>query len=403
MNPAIRDEILDKRNRIPIWVIGIFFVATVIGFTVFAVNTRGENSEGIWQIFLVNFLFWTGTAQAGIIFSCILRITNARWGRSFLRISEGFGSFVPLGFILLLILLFFGKNDVLPYATEHYHHPKDIWLNMSFVSARNIIGFAILIVLSFFYVKFSLNQDMNSADEKDDNSNDYFPKLRKLAPLIIVLYSITFSFFAWDFMMSLNPHWFSTLFGPFYFMGSFIAAIGGTIILSVVVRRYLGLNEYLGQNHYWDMGKILQGFSLFWVYLMFSQFLPIWYANMPEETGFVIQRVVNEPFKTFSWVVLTCCFIFPFISLIPRTNKIITPILVFIATVSFTGLFMDKFLLVIPSLTDELKFGITDIVVTVGFLGAFLTTFLLFINKYPILPYGDPFFDGKIGDGEHHG
>jgi len=400
MDTNIKNEILSKRNQVPQWVVYLFLAFAVVGFGTFAINAAGENSKDIWQIFLVNFLFWTGVAQAGIIFSCVLRITDARWGRSFLRISEGFGSFIPVGFILLLIILFLGRNEVLPYATEHYHHPKDIWLDMSLVSARNIIGFAVLIVLSFFYVRISLDQDLKGAS--NDKNNGYFPKLRKLAPAIVILYTITFSFFAWDFMMSLDPHWFSTLFGPFHLMGSFIAAIGLTIIISVVLKRYLGLNEYLGQHHYWDMGKILQGFSLFWVYLMFSQFLPIWYANMPEETGFVIKRVVDEPFKTFSWAVLTTCFIFPFIALVPRTNKIVTPILVFIATVSFTGLFMDKFLLVVPSLADNISFGISYILVTLGFIGAFITTFLLFINKYPIIPFGDPFFDGKIGQGGHH-
>ncbi len=400
MDTDIKNEILNKRNQVPRWVIYLFLAFAIVGFATFAINAVGENSKDIWQIFLVNFLFWTGVAQAGIVFSCVLRITDARWGRSFLRISEGFGSFIPVGFILLLIILFVGKNEVLPYATEHYHHPKDVWLDMGLVSARNIIGFAVLIVLSFFYVRISLDQDLKGVSS--DKKNGYFPKLRKLAPAVVILYALTFSFFAWDFMMSLDPHWFSTLFGPFYFMGSFIAAIGFTIIISVVLKRYLGLNEYLGQYHYWDMGKILQGFSLFWVYLMFSQFLPIWYANMPEETGFVIKRVVDEPFRTFSWAVLTTCFIFPFIALIPRTHKIVTPILVFIASVSFTGLFMDKFLLVVPSLADNISFGISYILVTLGFTGAFITTFLLFINKYPIIPFGDPFFDGKIGQGGHH-
>jgi len=401
MDTGIRDEILAKRNQIPKWVIYLFLGIAIVGFGTFALNASGENAKDIWLIFLVNFLFWTGVAQGGIVFSCILRITDARWGRSFLRISEGFGAFVPVGFILLLVLVFLGKDYVLPYATEQYHHPKDIWLNMTFVQVRNIILFAILIVLSYAYVRISLNQDLvgNDNTKKD---NGYFPRLRTLAPAIVIFYAITFSFFAWDFMMSLNPHWFSTLFGPFYFMGSLIAAIGATIILSVVLKRYIGLDDYLGQYHYWDMGKILQGFSLFWVYLMFSQFLPIWYANMPEETGFVIKRVVDEPFKTFSWAVLTCCFIFPFVAFIPRTNKIVTPILVFIAAVSFTGLFMDKFLLVVPSLTDQLSFSIKYILVTLGFLGTFLATFLLFINKYPIIPYGDPFFDGKTGHGGHH-
>ena len=102
MDTAIKEEILNKRNRIPKWVILLFLAIAVIGFGTFALNAAGKNSKDIWQIFLVNFLFWTGVAQAGIIFSCVLRITDARWGRSFLRISEGFGSFVPIGFIILL-------------------------------------------------------------------------------------------------------------------------------------------------------------------------------------------------------------------------------------------------------------------------------------------------------------
>ena len=396
MDHSVKDEILSKRNMIPSWVIFLFLAIGVVGLAVFFLGAKGENAKETWQIFLVNFLFWTGVAQAGIIFSCILRITDARWGRSFLRISEGFGSFLPISFILLLIL-FIGKDYVLPYATEHYHHPKDVWLSMNFVMARNIIGFAVLIVLSYLYVKTSLTQDLDENSDKPD----YFTKLRKLAPAIVIVYALVFSLFAWDFMMSLDPHWFSTLFGPYYFMGSLIAAIGATIILSVVLKRYLGLKDYLTQHHYWDMGKIIQGFSLFWVYAMFSQFLPIWYANMPEETGFVIKRVVEEPFKSFSWAVLSCCFIFPFISLLPRTNKIVTPILVFIAAVSFTGLWMDKFILVVPSLSDSLVFNVRFLLVTLGFLGGFLATFLLFVRKYPIIPYGDPFFDGKGSHGGH--
>lgn len=397
MDTNVKEEILSKRNMVPMWVILLFLAISIIGLGVFALNASGDSAKETWQIFLVNFLFWTGVAQAGIIFSCILRITDARWGRSLLRISEGFGSFLPISFILLLMILFLGKDYILPYATEHYHHPKDVWLSMDFVAARNIIGFAILIVLSYLYVKISLTQDLDESTKR----KYYFTSLRKFAPAIIIVYALVFSIFAWDFMMSLDPHWFSTLFGPYYFMGSLIAAIGATIILSVILKRYMGLNDYLTQYRYWDMGKILQGFSLFWVYAMFSQFLPIWYANMPEETGFVIKRVVDEPFRTFSWAVLTCCFVFPFISLLPRTNKIVTPILVFIAAVSFTGLWMDKFILVVPSLADNISFGIKHILVTLGFMAGFLVTFLLFVRKFPIIPYGDPFFDGKGSHGGH--
>ncbi len=396
MDQNIGQEILQKTNGIPKWIIILLTAIAVIGFGTFAINATGENASAVWQIFLVNFLFWTAASQGGIIFSSILRITDARWGRSLLRISEGLSSFLPLSFVLLFVI-FLGKDYILPYTTHHYHHPKEIWLDTTFVASRNIIGFAVLLVLNFFYLKYSLKQDYESGN----NHTDYFGKLRKLAPAIIIMYSLVFSFFAWDFMMSLDPHWFSTLFGPYYFIGGLISAAGATIILSVVLKRYLGLDDYLTQHHYWDMGKILQGFSLLWVYLMFSQFLPIWYANMPEEAVFVIKRVQNEPFKTFCWVVLSTCFVFPFFSLLPRTNKIVTPILVFIASVSFTGLWMDKFILVLPSYGDTLSFGLQSALITAGFMSAFLAAFLYFVNKFPVIPYGDPLFDGKSSHGGH--
>lgn len=415
MDQQIREEILAKRSRIPVLGIYVFLVIAIIGFGAFVFNIMGSDPQSAWMAFLINFLFWTGIAQAGIVFSCILRITNARWARPLLRVSEGLGSFLPISFILLLVV-FAGREYILPYATHHYHPPKDVWLNMKFVFGRNVIGFAALLIVSSFYLYYSLRQDLGGVSQKltglagwissgwkgEDERKGIWLKIGKFAPAVIILYALVFSFFAWDLMMSLDPHWFSTLFGPYYFMASFVAAIGTTIILSIMLRRRLGLEEYLDDNKYHDMGKLLQGFSLFWVYLFFSQLLPIWYANMPEETGFVIKRVQEEPFKSLAWAVLTCCFIFPFVSLIPRTHKIVKPIVVFIASVSLTGFLLEKYVLVAPSLTNTIDIGIVQILITLGFLGAFVMTFLMFMRAFPSIPVGDPFFGGKtevhVGD-----
>ena len=414
MDDKIRDDILAKRSLIPSWSIYLFLIIAVIGFGTFAFKIMGSNPENAWEIFLINFLFWTGIAQAGIVFSCILRITNARWARPLLRISEGLGSFLPISLILLLIV-FAGRDYVLPYATEHYHYPKDVWLNMTFVIGRNVIGFIILLILSLFYLYYSLRQDLGGVGDKlnglagwiasgwsgEDERKAIWKKLGRFAPAVLIFYALVFSFFAWDLIMSLDPHWFSTLFGPYYFMSSFVAALGTTIILSIMLRRRLGLEEYLDDHHYHDIGKMLQGFSLFWVYLFFSQLLPIWYANMPEETVFVIKRVQEEPFQQLAWAVLTFCFIFPFLSLMPRTNKIVKPIVVFIAGVSLIGFWLDKFVLVVPSLSNTINIGITQILITLGFLGAFVMMFLLFMRAFPSIPVGDPFFGGKVKSGGH--
>ncbi|MBI2485527.1 MAG: hypothetical protein HYW01_00915 [Deltaproteobacteria bacterium] len=416
MDERVREEILSKRPELPKLLLLVLLLLVGIGILTFVSRVMGPNAKEAWQIYLVNFIFWTGVAQAGVIFSCALRLTSGRWGRPLLRISEGLGSFVPVSFILLMILLFVGKDYVLPYATEHYHHPKDVWLNMSFVAGRNIIGFLLLFTLSFIYLYYSLRQDLGGIGNKvsgicgwiasgwkgEEERKECWNKLIKLAPAVAIIYAVVLSVIAWDFMMSLDHNWFSTLFGPYYFIASLLAAMGATIILSTFVRKHLHLQDYITQFQYYDIGKLFLAFSMFWVYLMFSQFLAIWYANMPEETGFVIARVRVEPFKTLSWVVLSCCFFFPFISLIPRTNKVVAPILVSIASVSFIGLWLEKFVLVMPSFSPEISFGLTQILITLGFVAAFILTFLLFIRTFPIIPVGDPLFSGKA-DSHHSG
>lgn len=416
MDERIRDEILSKRPELPKVLLLVLLLLVGIGIFTFVSSIMGASAKEAWQIYLVNFIFWTGVALGGIIFSCALRITSGRWGRPLLRVSEGLGSFVPVSFILLVILLLVGKDYALPYATEHYHHPKDLWLNMSFVTTRQIIGFLLLFTLSYIYLYYSLRQDLGGMDNKvsgicgwiasgwkgEEDRKGCWNKLIKLAPAVAIVYTVVLSLIAWDFMMSLDPLWFSTLFGPYYFIASLLGAMGATIILSTFVRKYLRLQDYITQSQYYDIGKLLLGFSMFWVYLMFSQFLAIWYANLPEETGFVIARVRVEPFKTLSWVVLSCCFFFPFLTLIPRTNKVVAPILVSIASVSFVGLWLEKFVLVMPSFSPEISFGLTQILITLGFVAAFILTFLLFIRTFPIIPVGDPLFSGKA-DSHHSG
>jgi Ni/Fe-hydrogenase subunit HybB-like protein len=414
MDEMVREEILSKRPELPKLLLLVLLVLVGIGLVTFIVRIMGDNAKEAWQIYLINFIFWTGIAFGGIAFSCALRITSGRWGRPLLRISEGLASFVPVSFILLLLLLFIGKDHVLPYATRHYHHPKDVWLNISFVTARHVIGFLLLATLGLTYLYYSLRQDLGGLGDRlsgicswiasgwkgEEERRECWDKLSKLAPAFAISYAAVLSLIAWDFMMSLDPHWFSTLFGPYYFIASLLAAMSATIILSTFVRKKLHLQDYITQFQYYDIGKLYLGFSMFWVYLMFSQFLAIWYANMPEETGFVIARVRVEPFKTLSWVVLSCCFFFPFISLIPRTNKVVAPILVFIVSVSFIGLWLEKFLLVTPSLTNEIHFGLPQILITASFLAGFILTFLLFLRTFPIMPVGDPLFSGKAGS--HH-
>ncbi len=411
MDDTIRDEILSKRPNIHplLWVLfGSLFIVGV--FVFLAYGSKEEYSHDVWQSFLVNFVFWAGIAQAGIVFSAILRLTRAKWGRPLLRISESMGSFVPVSFILLLVLLFIGKDKILPYIQNPYPYAsKEVWLSPGFLVGRHLIAFGILFILSMCYLYHSLRQDLGGAGDKlsgiaswiadgwkgDEERSEIWKTLIKLSPAIAIVYAFTFSFIGWDFMMSLDPHWFSTMFGPYYFMGSLLGAVGMLIILSSYLRIHLNLGEYISDHQYFDISKIMLGLSMFWVYVTYAQYLPIWYANMPEETGFVFARTQVEPYKTLSWVVLSCCFFFPFVSLIPRTTKVVNQLTIFIAVVLLSGLWLEKYVLIVPSISHGIHFGFIEIFITAGFASAFILTFLCFIKSFPIMPVGDPMFSGK--------
>lgn len=416
MEESVKEELIfNKVGRVPAWLLGLFGLLAVVGFGVFVLEAMGSGSgsDQAWQIFLVNFVFFTGIAQAGIVLSAAMRITGARWGRSVLRVSEAMGSFLPLAF-LLLIVVFIGRDHILPYATQDYHN-KELWLDMPLVVLRQFAGLAILTTLSLAYVYFSIRQDLGglgprlkglaawvASDWKgEEDKARCWKKLKSMAPAIAILFALIYTLIAFDFMMSLDPHWFSTLFGIYYCVGSFLGAICFTALLSMFLGRYMGLSDYMASTAYRDMGKLMLGFCLAWTYMFYSQLLPIWYANMPEETAFLIKRLQEPPFQTLAWTVASCIFLFPLVALISKLSKLVLPIFAFIATVPLCGLWLEKIVIIEPSLTPELHITAPQLIITLGFLSLFVLAFLLFVRTFPMMPVGDPFFEGKVS--EHTG
>jgi len=211
------------------------------------------------------------------------------------------------------------------------------------------------------------------------------------------------SFLAFDFMMSLDSHFYSTLFGVYYFMASVLGALMLTVIISSMLTLKFKLDKVITEMQFYDCGKLMFGLSVFWLYSMYSQFLPVWYGNMPEETGYVGLRVFQEPYRTFIWVILTCVFVIPFVSLIPRTNKLVKPVMVSIATVSLCGLFLEKIWLIYPSLMhDHFHIGLEVVLVTFGFLSLFLLCVTKFLSLFPVYASNDKYLIKKLEGGDHH-
>ena len=213
----------------------------------------------------------------------------------------------------------------------------------------------------------------------------------RLAPALLIAYAWVFSLVAFDFVMALDPHWFSTLMGAYYFVGNLFMGIAFVTIVTVWGRDRLGLQDYIGPQQLHDIGKLLFGFSILWAYMVWSQYLVIWYGDLPEETEFVYHRMYGA-WAPVTWAVITLAFVAPFTVLLSRAVKTHSGGLTAIAVVALLGMWLERFLLVSPSLWhgDGVPLGIVEILVTVGVLGLFASCYATFLETFPILPVSDP-------------
>jgi Ni/Fe-hydrogenase subunit HybB-like protein len=389
------------------------------GAAVFVAGVSGAAPERAWQAYLVNFVFWTGLACGSLLFSVVLTITNARWGRPLKRIAEAPGAFLPVSFVLFWVL-YLGKGKIFPWIT-HPVPEKAAWLNVPFLFARNGLGLFCLAAVGLAIIYHSVKRDQEAmagspldlgetreGDERQGNEphggerhqvqrNGEQRHGRALSVLSIVygiLYAFILTLIAFDLIMSLSPHWYSTLFGAYYFMGSFYAGLAALMILAGLCVKTTGMGRFIRPLQFHNLGKLMTGFCLVTGDFFFTQFLVIWYGNLPEETHFVITRVRQATWAPLAWTVLIACYVFPFAVLLSRKIKTKLGPMLALSTLILSGIWLERLLLVAPSLwtADHLPLGMIEVAVTAGFLGLMTLCVILFLERFPVLPVGDPLF-----------
>jgi len=369
----------------------------------------GENLRA-WQSLLVNFLFFAGLAQSGVVISALLQVTSARWGRSLKRTAEATAAFFPVAFILLLVLLG-GITSWAPWVHEPIE-AKTPWLNIPFFVVRQLLAFGLLTGLSLLYVYKSLRPDIGMLHESGSQSADGFAKRLitnwkgtdaeretgqraqdRLAVAVLISYAWVFTLVSFDFVMSLDPHWFSTLMGGYYFIGNLFVGFAFLAIIATWGRHRLAIADYVGKQQLHDVGKLLFGFSILWAYLLFSQYLVIWYGDLAEETEFIYHRM-HGAWAPITWTMFGLCFVIPFISLLSKAIKMKSNGLLTIACIAFVGMWLERFILVVPSLwhEDGVPLGILELFITLGVFGLFVFSYTGFLRTFPILPISDPKF-----------
>lgn len=363
------------------------FALIAIGLLTFVVGLM-KNQERLWTSYLVAFFFFSAMAVSGLFWVAINNVSRAGWSVSIRRYAEATTSFLP-GVLLGGLLLLLGFKYLYPWANPEVlaSNPviasKTAYLNTGFFVVRLFVFVVGCMIFRWVMVGNSLKQDQ-TGDESLTNKN--------VGPAVgfIVFYALMFSFFSVDLLMSLLPTWYSTIFGIYTFAGMFQAGMAFLAIVIILMRRAGLVKGYVTHEHQHDVVKYLKGFSIFWAYIAFSQFMLIWYANLPEETEYYIMRSQGG-WMGISTALLIFRFIVPFLALLPRDAKRNDSNVLLISAIVLIMQYVDIYWMVYPNFYDgHVTFGFWEIGIFAGFAGLFILTIMSFWSKHSLVPLKDP-------------
>ncbi|WP_430811480.1 MULTISPECIES: hypothetical protein [unclassified Carboxylicivirga] len=363
-------------------VIAVVLVGAVLAMAGMAMNL--DHTHRIWANVLLNGFFFLGIAICAAFFVIVHVLGESGWQTAVQRIPEAMSMYVPVGGVFMLLVLV-GMHDIYHWShTEQLDEVlqgKAAYLNPLFFSLRTVAYILIWSLLVLWFRRVSLKTD-------EDADTRLFHKQRTIAGIFIVIFAVTSSTSAWDWIMSIDAHWFSTLFGWYMFISTFVTAIAVIIILLIVLRR-MGYMEHINEEHLHDLGKYLFGFSIFWAYLWVSQYLLIWYSNIPEETIYYVKRI--QDFEGWFYANVIVNFLAPFLILMARGTKRKLNWLLLAAIIAFVGHWIDMYLGIMPGAVGHAEFGILEIGMTVMTAGIFLLVFFAAFAKAPVVPENHPF------------
>lgn len=385
-------------------------VAFVIGLIGFGIEFAVADAADAWSTFLLGAFFANGVALFGLFFIAFHTVANASWHVALRRVPAAMAAYLIPSAVLFLIFLggaVYGSDlyewmHVEDYHGHHAHllHGKEPWLNPEFFAIRVVIYFLIWIV---FY-KLIIGQ-FRKQDETGDIKHT--GRAMGLSAVFCMLFALTVSFSSFDWLMSLQATWFSTMYGVYMFSGMFSSGIAMIAIVLFIVQKTGGLKGIVNENHYHSLAQWLISSVVFWGYIWFSQFLLIWYTNIPEETQHYFGRWESGWF----WIQMVAapffCFLLPFLMLLPRPNKRNTKILLATCVVVLIGRFIDLWMAIegrvffgedhLPT-ADSPGFPIFEILSFVGFGGLLVAATFWALGRSPIFPKKDPFLE----ESAHH-
>jgi hypothetical protein len=367
--------------------IAVGIIALIIGFS--------TDSSRTWTILLLNNFYFLSLALGAFFFVAIQYVTDSGWSAMFKRIPEAMAFFIPVA-LLVMLALFGGMREIYEWAQPGIAEEDSLiahkipYLNIPFFFVRILLFFGAWLILLPVMRRFSLREDKLGGKE-------WFLKSRTYSRVFIFVFVITFSLAAFDWIMSIDSHWFSTIFGLRAIISAFYFSTA-TIILLLIWLRSQGYLEQLNKYHMNDFARYLFRLSIVYGYLWFMQYLIIWYANLQETTFYYVYRL-KEPWAALFYAEIILNWAIPFAVLMYDDFARKKIVLVTISILLLLGFYISLYLQIMPGSIGTLQIGFVEIGSFVGFAGLFIFVFMYALSRASLLPVNHPFLKESL---HHH-
>jgi len=368
----------------------MFAVVLVVLGGLAAISGVRNDPQRTWPHLLVNSFYIVSLGVSAAFFLATQRATGARWSAALRRIPEAFMMVLPVAAILLA-LLFFARQSLFSWSRPGAFDQlttfagKVFYLKTPWVLARIIAVFSVWTIFALIFRRTSLAQD-----RKPELSLALHERLTRAAVLFVPVFAVTFTAAAYDWLISLDPSWFSTMFAIYVFIGTFVQGIAAVTLAAVQLKRRSPLESVITDRHLHDLGKMLLAFTTFWAYIWVCQYLLIWYGNIPEEVTHYVPRT-NGPWLYLFALNLFANWIVPFVVLLSARTKRNPKVLVAICTLLLLGHWLDLYLLVIPNFSPAgPNFGLQELAIAAGYLALAYLLFIRSLARAPLTPLHDP-------------
>lgn len=377
---------VDRLQRAALGLFGVGLLLTIVGVFV--------DTQQFYRSYLVGYLFTLGIPMGCLVLLMIQHLTGGGWAVATRRTLEAGARTLPL-MALLFVPIALGLSHLYEWthaevvAADEVLQWKAPYLNVPFFLVRAVIYFAIWCAMALLLARWSREQDETGRDDM---------RLRVVSGPGILIFGLTITLASVDWVMSLDPHWYSTIFGMVFMVSEGLSGLAFVILVSFFLSRTSEMGRVLTPKKLNDLGNLLLAFVMLYAYLGFSQFLLIWSANLPEEVTYYLVRT-RERWQWVSLLVIVGHFAFPFCLLLLRDLKRYASRLALLAIIVLAMRFLETFWLVVPNFGEGLMLHWLDVAVAVGLVGLWLAAFCWNLKGGALLPVGDPYLEEALADG----